>query len=454
MYNKFFKNKFVVAGLGGIVAGSMLFGSVKAFNHFNSEPASQVEVQAETSTPPVFSIKEDVVRTNNASHLNLTEIAEVKGDDTTKLELGYYVKISDPTALNEEVMKGFSEKLSKKTDKELVEEMKKKEGVQKTGTSLEDGVYTAVLKAENEDGLFSAKPVLIVMDATAPAIAHDAADESMTVDDVTKAPTVSLKENQVVDNFDGAMPAEKVTIEVAEKDASKHIYAVTIKATDASGNEGVLTYDLTLNQKSQATSTTKKATSSKTRTTKSASSGNQSAGASGGGATYTEPANIYKYCPTVINGAVLYCSNLYTPGQVKDGIYLGGTRVLYTTPGSWDSVQVCDPSVIAGNFTFQGGGYRYLMAYLGCRTYNCTNNEVGFAVSNDLYNWVKVGRVVGSEGGWGVGQPSLITHNGNIFLFYTRGTTSLTSTLCRQLNSTDLTNVSLSGPVTVRNMAG
>jgi len=163
---------------------------------------------------------------------------------------------------------------------------------------------------------------------------------------------------------------------------------------------------------------------------------------------------VYKYCPTVINGTVLYCSNEATPGEIKDGISLNGRRVLTTTPGAWDSVQVCDPSVISGNFSFQGSNYSYLMAYLGCRTYDCTNNEIGFAVSNDLYNWTKVGRVVGTEGGWGVGQPSLLTKNGKTFLFYTRGTTSLTSTLCRELISNDLTSVNLSQPVTVRNMGG
>lgn len=163
---------------------------------------------------------------------------------------------------------------------------------------------------------------------------------------------------------------------------------------------------------------------------------------------------IYKYCPSSINGNVLYCSNLATPGEVKDGICINGYRVLAPTSGSWDSVQVCDPSVVQGQYTYNGSTYQYLMAYLGCSTYDCTNNEIGFAVSNDLCNWNKVGKVVSSCGGWGVGQPSLVVKNGTTFLFYTQGTPTLTSTLCRQLNSNDLSSVNLSEPVTVRNMAG
>ncbi len=150
---------------------------------------------------------------------------------------------------------------------------------------------------------------------------------------------------------------------------------------------------------------------------------------------------VYKYCPSSIDGNVFYCSNAQTPGEVKDGIYLNGSRVLTTSAGSWDSVQVCDPSVVAGDFQYGGQSYRYLMAYLGCATYDCTNNEVGLAVSNDLYNWTKTGKVVGSSGGWGVGQPSLINKDGNILLFYTSGTPSLTTTYVRLLNCSDLGNV-------------
>lgn len=152
---------------------------------------------------------------------------------------------------------------------------------------------------------------------------------------------------------------------------------------------------------------------------------------------------VYKYCPTCINGNVLYCSNEATPGEVKDGICYNGRRVLATTPGAWDSVQVCDPTVIEGSFTYQGADYRYLMAYLGCATYDCTANEVGFAVSNDLVTWQKTGRVVAAvrDGHWGVGQPSLINYNGNIFLFYTSGTASRTTTYVEQLDCSDLGNV-------------
>ncbi|SDI34911.1 hypothetical protein SAMN05421493_11225 [Pseudobutyrivibrio sp. 49] len=152
---------------------------------------------------------------------------------------------------------------------------------------------------------------------------------------------------------------------------------------------------------------------------------------------------IYKYCPTSINGQVLYCSNQATPGEVKDGICFNETKVMSTTAGSWDSVQVCDPSVVEGNFIYMGKPYKYLMAYLGCATYDCTANEIGFAVSNNLASWRKTGRVVEAirDGHWGVGQPSLINYNGIIYLFYTSGTVSQTTTFVEQLDCTDLGNV-------------
>lgn len=156
-----------------------------------------------------------------------------------------------------------------------------------------------------------------------------------------------------------------------------------------------------------------------------------------------EPDNIYKYCPTYINGNIFYCSNEDNPGNITDGIFLNDTKVLGTTPNDWDSVQVCDPTVIQGAFSYNNCTYQYLMAYLGCATYDCTANEIGFAVSNDLYNWTKVGKVVSAnrDGFWGVGQPSLLNIDNNIFLFYTSGTRSKTTTYVELLDCSNLNDI-------------
>jgi hypothetical protein len=152
---------------------------------------------------------------------------------------------------------------------------------------------------------------------------------------------------------------------------------------------------------------------------------------------------VYKYCPTCINGVIFYCSNESTPGQVKDGIFSDGIRVLTTTKGAWDSAQVCDPTVVEGDFSYKGNSYRYLMGYLGCATLDCTANEIGFAVSNDLRQWTKTGRVIEAkrDGFWGVGQPSLINYDGTTYLFYTSGTREATTSYVEQLDCSDLENV-------------
>jgi hypothetical protein len=166
-----------------------------------------------------------------------------------------------------------------------------------------------------------------------------------------------------------------------------------------------------------------------------------------------EQSQIYQYCPTNVNGAILYCSNENNKGEVKDGIYLNGTQVLATTSGAWDSAQVCDPSVISGNFAFNGSSYTYLMAYLGCATNDCTNNEIGFAVSNDLYNWTKVGKIVScvNDGFWGVGQPALMNlkNDGMVYLFYTSGTAAKTTTYAQYLDCRDLNNIQNLGQVEI-----
>ena len=160
---------------------------------------------------------------------------------------------------------------------------------------------------------------------------------------------------------------------------------------------------------------------------------------------------IYNYCPSVMqmsDGTLYsyYCTNT-VPYQVVD--YIGcrkGVRdedgeiewgeesiVLSPTKDTWDGHHVCDPSVIVGQFSYRGESYGYLMAYLGCTSYDNQENKIGLAVSktpegpfikvgdSPLVDFVKDLSV--SVFQWGVGQPSLISKDGqgSVYMFYTRG---------------------------------
>ena len=159
---------------------------------------------------------------------------------------------------------------------------------------------------------------------------------------------------------------------------------------------------------------------------------------------------FYRYCPSVVDSGgvrhVFYCRNrnaysvvdyIYHATISPAGTLSGETVVLSpadSTGTAWDSYHVCDPSVIAGRFWYNGHFYRYLMAYLGVRGRpgdstsdgaKCINNKVGFAVSDSLSEgWVRMGSdcvvATGTPSQWGVGQPSVVSLDGvgKVALFY------------------------------------
>ena len=170
---------------------------------------------------------------------------------------------------------------------------------------------------------------------------------------------------------------------------------------------------------------------------------------------------IYNYCPAVIeleDGTryVYYCTNQKsydvtdyigcrkgTPNA--DGTYTYGEERIVLSPSEdlWDAHHTCDPSVICGDFTYKGTSYRYLMAYLGCTSYDSQDNKIGLAVANSPEGpFVKVGNApivdftmdpTVTVFQWGVGQPSLVSMDkgGKVWLFYTRGDKNGTRTVVR-----------------------
>ena len=501
-----------------LVVGSFHYDEFLAGGKDAATPdVDAAEVEVVDTEAPVLTLNDNIIYTSDVTTVDGSVIASYEDESPVELTIDKYVKISDPTEVNDETKQGFASQLSQATDQALIDELaavetttaaeiaphevapaadataeasgeeaataeaSSEEAATPEMTPANEGIYTAVLTATDANGNFSARPILVVYDVTAPVIAHDTSDEKRVVEDINATPEVTVGESQITDTVDGIIAPDRATVDVAEKvedaesentksaeDVGIHVFTVNITVADRAGNTAVLTYDLSLYDQSTYSSASASGNASSggssgsSGSNKSSSSGsnvNKSSGSNAGeigtatagesscdAPPAAEPANIYKYCPTSINGTVLYCSNEATPGQVKDGIYIGGSRVLTTSSGSWDSVQVCDPTVIQGDFYYQGSNYCYLMAYLGCATYDCTANEVGLAVSNNLWSWTKVGRAIGAahDGFWGVGQPSLISYNGNIILFYTSGTASCTTTYARQLLSTNLDSILLS----------
>lgn len=184
--------------------------------------------------------------------------------------------------------------------------------------------------------------------------------------------------------------------------------------------------------------------------------------------------NFYNYCPSVMMEGndvmhVWYCSNKDS-GQVTDYVaYRKGALnaegrwefgekqlVLSPTAGSWDDVHTCDPSVVKGNFTMKGEKYSYLMAYLGCKTYDCTCNEVGIALAkNPEGPYIKADELNPiadfytsadyDKSSWGYGQPCVISSDnaGKILLFYTKGVKSGTYVYVEEWDLSDISKAKL-----------
>lgn len=196
------------------------------------------------------------------------------------------------------------------------------------------------------------------------------------------------------------------------------------------------------------------------------------------GVTILTP-NFYNYCPSVMqmeDGTryIYYCTNKKSSNVVDyvgcrkgtlqaDGTYVWGEQSFALSPSSnlWDSQHVCDPSVIKGDFTYNGEKYEYLMAYLGCDTTTNEDNELGIAVSKTPEGpYTRVGTepfvafqrdTTSTVFQWGVGQPSLVSidNAGQVWLFYTRGDVKGTRTVVRTCDFSDLNHIVLGEEVKV-----
>ena len=122
-------------------------------------------------------------------------------------------------------------------------------------------------------------------------------------------------------------------------------------------------------------------------------------------------------------------------------------RTAAKSGSGWDKYNVGNGDIVAGSFTYRETDYAYLMAYEASPAAAEKRFSVGLAVSSDLKNWEKVGNAPFLSYDYetygdtaGICYPSLVNLNGkgNILLFYTYASSTVTETRFVEANLSDL----------------
>ncbi|HEY0828218.1 MAG TPA: hypothetical protein VGE40_08985, partial [Bacilli bacterium] len=153
----------------------------------------------------------------------------------------------------------------------------------------------------------------------------------------------------------------------------------------------------------------------------------------------------YNYGPTVmIDGATTkmwWCAHNPNHHSAWDGDSIwysskttdGGTwstaqMVMEVSASGWDSLDICDPSVVKGAFAYNGHTYAYAMYYSAAdAAVGPSNTQIGVAFSDNGTTWVKyaanpiITYAYFVTGGYGVGMQTAYNSNlsgSNITLAY------------------------------------
>lgn len=173
----------------------------------------------------------------------------------------------------------------------------------------------------------------------------------------------------------------------------------------------------------------------------------------------------YAYAPSVIvdgNTEHIWTCHNKDSGVIRDHIFytkrvngaiVSSRPVLVPSASGWDSYHNCDPSVVRGQFRYNGATYAYALFYLGNDVNASYHNQIGVAFATSVAGpWVKYPHPLvtyPNNGDWGVGQPSAISVDGKgrLLLFYTQGASTLTTGFRRELALSDMARPSIGVPL-------
>lgn len=133
----------------------------------------------------------------------------------------------------------------------------------------------------------------------------------------------------------------------------------------------------------------------------------------------------YDYAPSVMYGdgrrmKMWWCGyrdeDAIFYAEHKGGEWSSPEVVLRSSDVGWDSVHVCDPSVVRGEFSADGSTWEYAMYYGGAADLIGVNTHIGVAFSDDGRTWQKysgnpvIHPKIDPAPGYGAGMPSAYRH--------------------------------------------
>ena len=228
-----------------------------------------ITVTVEDTTAPTIELTQGYAFTNDiASCLPEQFVGSVADVSDYTLEFTYFKKFMDLFVLDEAALtvledgdQASQEELAALTDSTI---------------PTEEGLYLAIIKAEDAYGNASYAEASIILDTTAPVIEYTG-ETSFTVEEPGQEPEIDLASIVISDNADGDISAKEASVELtaSEEEGS---YDLHIAYTDRAGNTAEFPVTITARVKEEESN------SSGSLASNSGGSGNSgSSGSSGGG---------------------------------------------------------------------------------------------------------------------------------------------------------------------------
>ena len=185
-----------------------------------------ITVTVEDTTAPAMELSQGYAFTNDiASCLPEQFVGSVQDVSDYTLAFTHFEKSADISVLDDVALAGLAG--TQASQEELA-------ALSDSTVPTEEGIYRAVIKAEDAYGNAAYAEASIILDTTAPSIEYTG-ETSFVVEDISQEPEIDMAAIVISDNADGDVPTEEASVELTASD-EEGSYNLHVAYTDRAGN--------------------------------------------------------------------------------------------------------------------------------------------------------------------------------------------------------------------------